>query len=76
VESFFGDMVSVKPRLISDFTSGGGGVWGGILRLLHPFSFGEIRGGHHENIINRLISLCRYILQYLLIYTQQRSCGL
>src|SRR3989344_1596838 len=27
-----------------DFASGGGGVWGGILRLLHPFSFGEIRG--------------------------------
>ena len=26
-----------------DFASGG--VWGGILRLLHPFSFGEIRGG-------------------------------
>ena len=29
-----------------DFASGGGGVWGGILRLLHPFSFGEIRGEH------------------------------
>ena len=40
-------MVSAKPRLLSDFASGGGGVWGGILRLLHPFSFGEIRGGHH-----------------------------
>ena len=43
---FSGDMVSAKPRLLSDFASGGGGVWGGILRLLHPFSFGEIRGGH------------------------------
>ena len=42
---FSGDMVSAKPRLLSDFASGGGGVWGGILRLLHPFSFGEIRGG-------------------------------
>ena len=31
--------------LNSDVASGGGGVWGGILRLLHPFSFGEIRGG-------------------------------
>ena len=30
-------MVSAKPRLLSDFASGGGGVWGGILRLLHPF---------------------------------------
>jgi hypothetical protein len=44
-EAISGDMVSAKPRLISDFASGGGGVWGGILRLLHPFSFGEIRGG-------------------------------
>lgn len=45
-KQFSGDMVSAKPRLLSDFASGGGGVWGGILRLLHPFSFGEIRGGH------------------------------
>jgi hypothetical protein len=42
-------MVSAKPRLLSDFASGGGGVWGGILRLLHPFSFGEIRGGQNQN---------------------------
>jgi hypothetical protein len=46
-KQFSGDLVSAKPRLISDFASGGGGVWGGILRLLHPFSFGEIRGGHY-----------------------------
>jgi DNA-binding XRE family transcriptional regulator len=50
-KQFSGDMVSAKPRLISDFASGGGGVWGGILRLLHPFSFGEIRGGHHLNTL-------------------------
>ena len=43
-------MVSAKPRLLSDFASGGGGVWGGILRLLHPFSFGEIRGGQKAKI--------------------------
>ncbi len=43
---FSGDMLSAKPRLLSDFASGGGGVWGGILRLLHPFCFGEIWGGH------------------------------
>jgi len=47
---FSGDMVSAKPRLISDFASGGGGVWGGILRLLHPFYFGEIRGGQKTEI--------------------------
>jgi len=27
---FSGDMVSAKPRLLSDFASGGGGVWGGM----------------------------------------------
>ena len=35
-----------KTETDLDFASGGGGVWGGILRLLHPFHFGEIRGGH------------------------------
>ena len=50
-KQFSGDMVSAKPRLISDFASGGGGVWGGILRLLHPFSFGEIRGGQKYKYI-------------------------
>jgi len=39
--NFSGGKDLTKPRLISDFASGGGGVWGGILRLLHPF-FGEI----------------------------------
>ena len=41
---FSGDMVSAKPRLISDFASGGGGVWGGILRLLIIFVLAEIGG--------------------------------
>jgi len=45
-KQYSGEKVSAKPRLLSDFASGGGGVWGGILRLLHPFYFGEIRGGH------------------------------
>ena len=54
---FSGDMVSAKPRLISDFASGGGGVWGGILRLLHPFSFGEIRGGQKTENTNSILCL-------------------
>ncbi|KKS70514.1 MAG: hypothetical protein UV42_C0051G0001, partial [Candidatus Magasanikbacteria bacterium GW2011_GWE2_42_7] len=41
-------------RLISDFASGGGGVWGGILRLLHPFHFGEIRGGQKTENTNSI----------------------
>jgi len=50
-------MVSAKPRLISDFASGGGGVWGGILRLLHPFCFGEIRGGQKTENTNSILCL-------------------
>jgi hypothetical protein len=48
---FFWGFGFALPRLISDFASGGGGVWGGILRLLHPFSFGEIRGGQKYKYI-------------------------
>ena len=68
-KQFSGDMVSAKPRLISDFASGGGGVWGGILRLLHPFSFGEIRGGHallHYTIIlvyNVIVNAIMWIMK-------------
>ncbi len=50
-------MVSAKPRLLSDFASGGGGVWGGILRLLHPFYFGEIRGGQKTENTNSILCL-------------------
>jgi DNA-binding XRE family transcriptional regulator len=53
-------MVSAKPRLLSDFASGGGGVWGGILRLLHPFSFGEIRGGHVCALYCTLAIECKF----------------
>ena len=44
-EAFFWGNGFRKTSTDLDFASGGGGVWGGILRLLYPFSFGEIRGG-------------------------------
>ena len=67
-KQFSGDMVSAKPRLLSDFASGGGGVWGGILRLLHPFSFGEILGGQKAKIqIHHIIKLSLSFLCYVVV---------
>jgi hypothetical protein len=48
-KQFSGDMVSAKPRLSSDFASGGGGVWGGILRLLHPFLLAKFGADKNTN---------------------------
>jgi DNA-binding XRE family transcriptional regulator len=70
-KQFSGDMVSAKPRLLSDFASGGGGVWGGILRLLHPFLLAKF--GADTHILYYITILFQKTIKVIIQYVNKSS---